>query len=165
MAGYLARISGRVQEVIGLVTSAGAADAGKIVQTDGSGRLDSSLMPVGLGADTFTSVAVGALSAGDFVSVVPTGIQRASAAATGTDADGFVLAASAASAPATIYFEGRNTGLSGLTVSSRYYLSDSTPGGVTLSPVAGTGKKHQYLGVAVTATSLAFEADDAIVLA
>jgi hypothetical protein len=165
VANYLARIAGRLQEVTGLVTSTGASDAGKIIQTDSAGRLDQSLLPVGLGADTYTGTASGALSAGDFVALTSAGITRASAATTGNDADGFVLVASADAQPATIYFEGRNTALTGLTVGARYYLSDTTPGGVTTTPVTGSGKKHQYLGKAVTTTSLAFEADDAIVLA
>lgn len=166
MANYLARIAGRITEVAGLVTSAGAGDAGKVVQTDSTGRLDQSLMPVGVAADVHTSTAGGTLTAGDFAYVTSTGtISRATAGTSGVDATGFVLAASANGQPATIYFEGRNTGLSGLTVGSRYYLSDTTPGGVTSTPVTGAGKIHQYLGTAITATTIAFEAADGIVLA
>lgn len=166
MANYLARIAGRITEVAGLVTSAGAGDAGKIVQTDSSGRIDPTLMPVGITPDLLTSTAAGALATGDFAYVTSAGtIARASAATSGNDATGFVLAASANSQPATLYFEGRNTGLTGLTVGARYYLSDSTPGGVTSTPVAGAGKVHQFLGYAVSATTIAFEPADGIVLA
>jgi len=168
MAKYLERntTSGQVTEITGLVTSAGGADAGKIAQLDGAGRFDTSLMPVGLGADTFTSTASGALSAGDLVYITGTGlIARASGAAAGNAAHGFVLAASATSAAATMYFEGRNTAVTALTPGTRYYLADATAGALTATPVSGAGKLHQFVGRAVTATSLDFEADDAILLA
>ncbi|MBZ5736500.1 hypothetical protein K8Z61_18570 [Nocardioides sp. TRM66260-LWL] len=169
MANYLARGTGAqsLVEVPGQATSAGAADAGKIPQLDSTGRLDQSLMPVGVTPDVYTSTASGALSAGDWCYVKSDGtIARATAAAgTPVQADGFVLSASANGAAATLFFEGRNTALSSLTVGARYYLSDTTPGGATPTPVTGTGKIHQYLGKAITATTIAFEGDDAILLA
>lgn len=168
MAKYMNRNSttGVVEEVVPITTSSGAGDALKIVQTDAAGRLDASVMPVGIGADTFTANASGALTAGDAVYVTSGGlIARASAASGGNSADGFVLASSSTGTSATIFFEGRNTALTGLTVGSRYYLSDSTPGGITTTPVTGAGKIHQYLGKAITATTLSWEPDDAILLA
>lgn len=50
-------------------TSAGAGDVGKIPQLDAAGRLDSSFLPVGIGADTAAIVASEALAAGDLVNV------------------------------------------------------------------------------------------------
>lgn len=167
MAKYMQRAfpSGLVTEATPVVVSTGNADAARIVQTNGVGRLDQSLLPEGIGADTFTSTAAGALTAGDAVYITAAGtIARASAAAGGNKAIGFVLVASAAAAAATIYFEGRNTALTGLTPGARYYLSDATPGGVTNAAVSGAGKLHQYLGSAVTATSLNWEPDDLILL-
>lgn len=166
---YLNRDSttGQIAEVQPITTSAGSADASKLAQTDASGRWDQSLMPVGVVPDTQTANASGALSAGDLAYVVVTTglIARATAAAAGNPAVGFVLAASLTGAPATIYFSGRNTAVSGLTPGTRYYLSDATPGGVTATPVTGSGKLHQFVGVAATATSLVFDrASDAIVL-
>ena len=63
MAKYLQRgTSGQgAEEVVPVTTSTGVADAAKIPQTDASGRLDQSLMPVGLVADTLTSTAAVAL--------------------------------------------------------------------------------------------------------
>lgn len=166
MAKYIGLSSGQLAETVGLVTSAGAGDASKIPQTDSSGRLDLSLMPVGIGADTFTANASGALSAGDACYITSGSlIARASAAVAGNPTIGFVLAASLTGATATIYFEGRNTAVTALTAGARYYLSDTTPGAVTATPVAGTGKLSQYVGSAVTATSLNWEPDDAILLA
>ena len=78
MAKYLSLISGAFAEVVALVTSAGAGDAGKIVSLDGTGRLDGSVMPVGITADTQAVVTSEALAAGDFVNIYNlTGSSRA----------------------------------------------------------------------------------------
>jgi hypothetical protein len=167
MANYLARLSGRLKEVAGLVVSAGAGDAGKIPQLDGTGRLDASLMPVGIGADTRSVIASEALSAGNLVNVWDNAgtlnARKADATTEGKEADGFVIAAFASSASAVVYFEGRITGLTGLTVGARYYMSD-TAGAVTETPVSGSGKVHQYIGKALTATEINFEPDDGVTL-
>lgn len=158
--------SGAVKEVIGQVSSAGAADAGKIPALDTNGRFNLSLMPVGVGPDTYAGLAAENLTAGDMVYVNTSGeIARASAAAVGHDATGFVQDAFSAGQPALMYFEGRCTALAGLTPDARYFLSDSTPGGIMSTPVTGAGKRHQFIGRAITATSLSFEADDSILLA
>jgi hypothetical protein len=52
MAKYIANVTGQLTEIAGISTSAGAGDAGKIPQLDGTGRLDATLMPVGLGAES-----------------------------------------------------------------------------------------------------------------
>lgn len=164
MAKYIALINGVRNLVNGLVTSTGAADANKIVETGADGRLDISLMPAGIGADAVTANAGEALAAGDLVYITSGGtVMKAAAGAAGTAAHGFVLASSANGAPATVYFEGRNTARSGLTVGARYYLSE-TAGGITPTPVATVGAKHQFVGKAISATALDFEADDFIVL-
>jgi hypothetical protein len=162
---YRDSTSGQVQEAQPITTSAGAGDASKLAQTDSSGRFDASLMPVGITPDIFNANASGALSAGDMVYVTSGGlIARASAAAAGNPAIGFTLLAVTTGNPAVAYFEGRNTAVTGLTVGSRYYLDAATPGAITATPVTGTGKLHQYVGTAISTTSLSFEADDAIVL-
>lgn len=158
--------TGLLAEVQPVTTSGGAGDASKLAQTDSTGRFDQSLMPVGVVPDVFVSTASGALSAGDLVYVTSGGlIARASAAAAGNAAIGFVLAASLTGAAATAYFSGRDTAVSGLTVGSRYYLSDSAAGQVTITPVTGSAKLHQFVGVAITTTSLIFDrSQDAVVL-
>ena len=45
-------------------SSAGVGDAAKIVQLDGTGRIDSTMMPVGIGADTATITASENLAVG-----------------------------------------------------------------------------------------------------
>lgn len=165
---YLRRdeTTGLVTETPATESSAGAANAGDIPALGDDGRLSSTMMPVGVMADTYSGVASEALAAGDFVYIKSDGqVAKASAAVAGVQSDGFVLSAFASAASALVYFEGRNTSRSGLTVGARYYLSDTTPGGITMTPVVGAGKKHQFLGRAITATSLAFEGDDAIILA
>lgn len=164
---YIALVAGVEREVEGTVTGGTATQAGDLVALDTGGRLDLSIMPVGITPDTYVGVANETLSAANpFVYVMSDGkVANASAASGGNPAIGFVLTGFAAAAQATVYFEGRVTGLSDLTVGARYYLSDTVPGGLTTTPVAGTGKLHQYLGRAISTTTLSFEADDHIVRA
>lgn len=163
---YIALVNGQERQVEGQVTGGAVAQAGKIVALDNTGRLDQSVLPVGLTPDVYVGTAYEALAAGAFVYLRSDGkVANASAVSGGNQAVGFVLEAAAANAQAMVYFEGRNTVLTGLTPGARTYLSDATPGGVTQTPVAGTGKLHQFLGNAVEATSLAFEGDDSIILA
>jgi hypothetical protein len=159
-------VTGIETEVEATVTSGGAANAGDIVALDASGKLDESVMPVGIGADVFATTAGEALNSGDFVYIAANGSARkASAAAGGNPAVGFVLMSAASAASVTVYFEGSNTGLTGLTVGSRYYLSDTAAGGVTLTPVSGTGKLHQFLGRAYSTSAITTEIADHIVRA
>ena len=146
-------------------TSAGVADANKIVQTDSTGRFDSSLMPVGIGADTQEIVSFEDLVAGDFVNIFDDGgtvSVRKADATNARDANGFVLSGVTAPALATVYFEGTNTQLSGMTGGARQYLG--TAGGVTETPNTTTGQLHQYLGKASSATELNVEMDDCILI-
>jgi hypothetical protein len=149
------------------VTSAGAGDSGKTPALDSTGRLDTSVMPVGIGAETGSIVASEDLDDGDFVNVwnnsgTPN-VQKADAA-TGKEAHGFVLAAVTSGDPATVYFEGSNTHLTGLTAGP-VFLSTSTPGGTQSSAPTGSGQISQRLGTAFAATSLTFEPQPVIVVA
>lgn len=150
-------------------SSAGAGDAAKVVALDSSGRISTSMMPVGVGADTLTVVASENLAAGDFVNVWNDSgtakARKADATATGKEAVGFVLAVANSGANALVYFEGSNTQLTGLTPGARYYVSAATAGAATDTPPSGSGNVVQYLGVATSATSIAFEGTDGVVLA
>jgi len=155
-----------VEEVIeSLAQTTGATDANKLVRTGSDGRLDESLMPVGISADVLTLTATEDLSGGDFVNVYSGGVRKADASAVGKEADGFVLDAVLMGQPAAVYFEGRNTSLTGLTVGERYYLSAVTPGAVTAIAPTAAGSVVQYLGRASEATSIVFEATDGIIRA
>ncbi|MDP2431266.1 MAG: hypothetical protein Q8O33_04490 [Pseudomonadota bacterium] len=165
---YLSHASGRIQEVAATVTSTGAGDDGKIVALDATGRLDASIMPVGLGADTASIVASENLAAGDYVNIWDsTGakVRKADAATAGKEAVGFVLAAVTSGQSATVYFEGQNTQKTGLTPGSRQYLSAATPGATAATAPSATGNVVQLLGVAVSSTSISTEIEDGIVLA
>lgn len=164
---YIALINGVEQEVEATLTGGTSTQAGDIVALDANGRLDISVMPTGITADVYIGNAFESLvSNNPFVYIKSDGtVANASASSGGNPTIGFVNTNYSANASATVYFEGRVTGLSGLTIGARYYLSDSVPGGLTATPVVGTGKLHQYLGRAISATSLSFEADDHIVRA
>jgi hypothetical protein len=148
-------------------TSAGAGSSGKLPALDAAGRIDSSMMPVGIGADTAAIVASEALSAGNFVNVYSNAgtanVRKADATAAGKEAHGFVLAAVASSGTATVYFEGTNTGVTGLTPGVQFLAT--TAGTSSVTAPSGSGNMVQRLGVATSATSMNFEPSDPIVLA
>jgi len=168
---FLARVSGKTKQVEAAATSAGAADAGKIPALDSSGRLDASMMPAGLGADTQILVASEALSAGNHVNIWSDGGTakvRLADNSNGRPADGYVLAAVAPAANATVYpLDGTNSELAGLTPGAEYWLG--TAGGVTATPLdetdaANANKISQYLGKAKSATELVTTDDGHVIL-
>ena len=159
--------SGQLAEKEATVTSAGAGDAGEIVALDGSGRLDTSVMPVGIGADTASIAASENLAAGDFVNIHDaTGAKvRKADASNGRRADGFVLAAVTSGASGTVYFEGSNTAVIGLTPGVTYYLSGATAGAATATAPSTAGHIVQEVGRARLATALSFEPEQPVTLA
>jgi len=166
---YVALISGRLREVLATVVSSGAVDDGKIVALDSNGRLDVSLMPVGMGDETKAIVASEALSAGDLVNIWNSAgtakIRKADGSTAGKEANGFVLASVSNGASGTVYLEGTVTGLSGLVVGERLYLSDVAPGAVVNVAPTGTNKVVQYVGTAISANEFSFEPDGGVILA
>jgi hypothetical protein len=164
---YQSLINGREQMVEGTVTSTGPAEAGKIPALDSSGKLDLSLLPTGIGPQVQIVVASEDLDAGDFVNIWnDAGTPKVRKADSGNDrrAVGYVLTAVSQSANATVYFEGRNDQLSGLTAGQRIYLD--TAGNIQTTPpsLAGGDVIHQYLGKALSATTMDVEIADEIVL-
>ena len=151
-------------------TSTGAGDAGKPIAADSTGKLDSSFLPSGVGADTQVVQASEALNAGHFVNIYDGGAgvfrcRKADASTSGKEANGFVLAAVSSGSNATVYQVGSaNNQLSGLTP-SKYYLSTTTAGGVQTTIPTGSGQVVQELGVASSATTLVFTPKAAILRA
>ena len=149
-------------------TSAGAADAGKLAMLDANGRLDSTMMPVGIGADTASIQASEALAAGDFVNIYnnagTANVRKADASTAGKEAVGFVLAAVANAASATVYFEGTNNQCSGLTPGNQY-LSATIPGKCTNVAPSAAGQVVQCVGFATSATAVNFQSRAPVVLA
>jgi hypothetical protein len=166
---YLALVGGRIREILATVISSGAVDDGKIVALDSTGRLDTSVMPVGMGAETKSIQASEALSAGDLVNIWNSAgsarVRKADASAAGKEANGFVLSSVSNGASATVYLEGTVTGLGGLVVGERMFLSDITPGAVVNVAPTGTNKVVQYVGTAVSASEFSFEPDGGVILA
>lgn len=150
----------------GAAASAGAADAGKVAQLDGSGRLDTTMMPVGIGADSALIAASEALVAGDLVNIWNSSgakVRKADPATAGKEAHGFVLTGVASAATATVFFEGTNTAVTGLTPGPQFL--GATAGKSTNTPPTGTGKVVQRVGFATSATTLNFNSGEPIVLA
>lgn len=162
---YLAMVAGKIKEVIASVTST----ANGIVAMDATGRIDSSVLPVGIGAEVITAVASEALTAGDFVNIYNNagalGARKADATTNSKPAHGFVLANVANAGTATIYVPSQiNTAVTGLTIGSDYYLS-TTPGTLTTTAPSGAGNIVQFIGRASKATEITFIDSDYVEIA
>jgi len=159
--GFLALVSGKVKQIFATAVSAGAANADNIVALDSTGKLDMSVMPAGIGANTQVIDASEALSAGSFVQIYANagaaGVRLADASS-GREANGYVLAAVANAAAATVYpLDGVNSALTGLTPGGTYWLGNA--GAVAAAPldstdVSNVNKVNQILGKAKSATEL-----------
>lgn len=169
MAGnkYISNNAGTLTEVAAVQASAGAGDAGKIPALDAAGHFDVSMMPTGIGADTASITASENLAAGDIVNVWnSTGakVRKADASVAGKEGHGFVLAAVTSGNAATVYFEGSNTQVTGLTPGVQY-LSAATPGLSVSAAPSASGNAVQRVGFAVSATVLNFQSEVPVVLA
>ena len=163
---FLRLVNGVLTEIFGVQTSAGAANAGDLVSLDNSGRIDNSMMPVGIGADTSTISASETLAAGDWVNVWNNSgakVRKADATTAGKEAHGFVLAAVTSGNPATVYFEGTNTQVTGQTPGPVYLQTTAGTGGATIP--SASGNVVQSIGVAVSATAVNFERSAPVTLA
>ena len=163
---FLRLVNGVLTEIFGVQSSAGAANAGDFVALDDTGRLDNSVMPVGIGADTKSIPASEALAAGDWVNVwSSTGakVRKADATTAGKEAHGFVLAAVSSGANALVYFEGTNTQVSGQTPGPVFLQTTAGTGGATIP--SASGNVVQNLGVALSATEVNFERGTPVTLA
>lgn len=167
MPKLLTQTAGVLVEVA-TATAGGAPNAAKVPELDVNGRLTADMMPTGIGADTSVIVASEALAAGDFVNIWNDAgtakVRKADGGAAGKPAHGFVIAAVASAANATVYFEGLNSQLTGLTAGD-VFLSGTVAGATVTAAPTGTGKVVQRLGVAINATSVNVEIDRPIVLA
>lgn len=161
--------NGQRIEVAAVESSAGAGDEGKIVALNTSGYIDTTMLDPAALAETQVAPASENLAAGDLVDIwddagtLKVRKADASAASAGKKADGFVKAAVTAPANATVYFDGEISGLTGLTLGAEYFLSDSTPGGITATPVTTAGNLLQSVGVAKSATTLSFEPGEGVI--
>lgn len=165
---FLELNSGKITTNEALTSSAGAGDAGKIIGLDAAGKLDASFMPVGIGPDVVNVVTSENLTSGDYVNLYDnagTMTARKADNSNGRQCHGFVKDSVTSPAAVNVYFEGPNDNRSGLTLGARIYLG--VTGGIIetpLDPAVDTGKIHQYLGVAVSATSVNTDIEDIIQL-
>ena len=163
---FLTNNAGVVTEASTISTSAGAGDVGKIPGLDAAGRLDASFLPTGVGADTQAIQTSEALAAGDVINIHDVGgafrVRKADATTVGKEAHGFVLGAFTLGASATVYFEGSNTQVTGLTPGVRYL--STTPGLTSSTAPSAAGNVVQRVGFAAAATVLNFDAGTPIVL-
>ena len=150
------------------VQTGGAPNADKILALDSNGRIPANALPTGVGADTQVIEAGETLAAGDLVNIwEDTGVakcRKADATTAGKTAEGFVLTATTSGNNATVYFEGNDEQVSGLTPGLSVFLS-TTAGGVTQTAPTGSGNVVQRLGIATSATSFNFERSTPITLA
>jgi hypothetical protein len=147
------------------LTSAGVGDSGKVVALDAAGRISTTMMPVGVAADTAIITTSETLTAGDWVNIhESTGpkVRKADAATQGKIAMGFVLASFGAATAATVYFEGSNTAVTGQTAGA-VFLSTTAGQGTATAPT-GSGNVVQRIGFATSATSVNFQAQTPITL-
>jgi hypothetical protein len=163
---FLGLVSGVTTWFTAITNSSGASDAGKILATDSSGKIDASFMPAGIGAATEVIIASEALVAGDFVNIWNNaGIRNVRKAdnSNGRFANGFVLTGVASAANATVTLQGVNTALSSIVPGTRYFLGAS--GAVTTTAPTTANSIIQVLGYGVSATGLNFEFDNPITIA
>jgi len=154
---FIRLVSGILTEVFGVQTSAGAGNAGDIVALDDTGRISTTMLPVGVGADTVALTASESLAAGAYVNIYSGGVRNADASGGNAKAaDGFVLESVSSGGTALVYKEGNNTQLSGLTLGADLWLS-ATPGAATSTPPSTATHIVQRIGKATSATSVAFE--------
>lgn len=166
---FLSLVGGRFKEVIGVIVSAGAGSDGALVALDAAGKLDASVMPAGIGASTISATATEALSANDLVNVYDVAgtpsVRKADATVEGKECNGYVKAAVANAAAATVYGPGSTMdSLAGLTTGNRQYLA-TTAGARTATAPSASGNVVQKIGEAMSATTIAFEPEEPITLA
>lgn len=169
MAGkkYMQLVSGKKTLAKSKDVSAGAADAGEIVALNSQGLIDQSMLT---DIDNTNVPSFEDLSSGSYINLFDDGgtvKARLADNSNGRPAHGYVKESVIAPAAVTVYFEGANANLSGLTEGARQYLGTlGQPVETPLDPtnVADDGKIHQLLGVAISDTEVNTDIQDCIIL-
>lgn len=166
---FLALDSGKKVLRKGLVTSNGSSNDGDVVSLDTDGRLNPTVMPVGLMSAVILAKTSENVHSGDFVNLYESGnefIVRKARADFEVPAHGFVLEAFNQGQIAEVWCETKNHQLVNVLQGGRYYLSATNPGKATLIPAQqAEGAISQYLGVGISTTKIDLELDDFIILA
>ncbi len=169
--------SGRLEQQSATVVSGGGSNAGDIPGLDDTGRLDISVMPVGIGAETQLATATENLSEGDWVHIFNNAgvrsMRKALAADATRPADGYVINAVTLGAQDLVYTDGKNAkvALGSFVLNDlgkRVFLSPSTAGGSTITPPTTSGQLLQKVGKLVdvgdTYASVAVDFGDEIIV-
>jgi len=149
---------GDIEEVEATVTSAGAGDAGEVVALDAAGKLDTSVMPSGIGVDEVTIPFTETAAAGNLINIFDdsgTAKARLADASNGRVAHGYAPSAVTQPASGAVRFEGEITGLTSKSIGVKQFLGTSG----TLTETAPTTSTHtlQVVGYARDATTVDFE--------
>lgn len=169
MAGkkYMQLVNGKKTLTKSKDVSTGAADAGEVVALNAEGKIDETMLQ---DIDNKNVPAFEDLTSGDYINLFDDGgVVKARKAdnSNSRPAHGYVKDTVVAPANVTVFFEGANANLSGLTEGARQYLG--TVGGVTETPLdptnaADDGKIHQLLGVAISDTEVNTDVQDCIII-
>jgi hypothetical protein len=162
--------NGKGKLVEATVVSTGAGEAGDILALGTDGKIDESVLPVGVGPDVKIVEAFEDLGAGDYINIFDDGgtpKARLADNSNGREAHGWLKSAALTGANATVYFEGPNDAAPAGTTGQRAYLG--TGGGVITTPLdptvpANDGKLHQLLGTYVDNSTVNTDIDDCIIL-
>lgn len=138
---------------------------GRITEMGAGNEFDESTLPF---TRSKVLTASEALSAGNVVNVWDNSgtvmVRKADATISGKEATGYVLDGVASSATVTVYFDDVLEGLSSLSPGNIYYLS-TTAGGITTTAPSASGNVVQRVGRALSASEIAFEPGEPVVLA
>lgn len=147
-----------IEELEATVSSSGATNAGDIIALNSVGKLDVTVMPQGFGPGVEAIATSETLAIGDLVNIHDNGgtkaVRKADATVTGKPADGFVLEGFTHPASATVYYEGVNDQVTGLTIGPQYL--SVTAGKTTATKPSSAGNIQQFVGTATSATSMVF---------
>ncbi|MGL6342707.1 MAG: hypothetical protein ACRC80_26655 [Waterburya sp.] len=160
--------NGKLKLSNAIANSVGVTDAGKLVETSSTGKLDLTLLPDSAQDSIYKANASEAIVQGNLVCLDSTGgVIKASSDSNSKAALGFALTAGAIGDQVTFQFFGINTfktgftALANLTPGAAYFLGVN--GQISATPPAFTvGHLIQSIGVAATPQNLYFEAEEAV---
>lgn len=159
---FLTLANGMQNLVQAIKSSAGVADANKVVSTGDTGKIDASLLPPEVALTTESRETTEGLSAGNFVNEYDdAGTTKVRLADPTNDrpATGFVASAFTIGQTATVLPLGQNNdALIGLVPGTTYFASVTSPGGImtgaALFAAIATDNLIQPLGIATSTTVL-----------
>lgn len=151
-----------------IATSAGAGSAGTIPKLNSAGAIDATMMPSGVGANSVSATASATITAGQLVNIYNNAgalaVRPADNTAAGSEANGYATAGITSGASGSVNLgPGSVTGLTGLTLGSRYYLG--TVGAITTTAPSTTNNVVQAVGIATSTTALDFQPAPPVTLA